>query len=127
MEAFSKRERRKIILLYQSGLDTEDIAQQMGASLSGVRRVWQQFREEGRNEPAFGNCGRKPTLTDDQMQQVRQIVQEKPDRFVREIAEEVERRLGVVVRRQTVGRWLSQLGLTRKKSRSTRRSSSVLT
>jgi transposase len=127
MEAFSKRERRKIILLYQSGLDTEDIAQQMGASLSGVRRVWQQFREEGRDEPAFGNCGRKPTMTDDQMRQVRQIVQEKPDRFVREIAEEVERRLGVVVRRQTVGRWLSQLGLTRKKSRSTRRSSSVPT
>ena len=127
MEAFSKRERRKIILLYQSGLDTEDIAQQMGASLSGVRRVWQQFREEGRDEPAFGNCGRKPTLTDDQMRQVRQIVQEKPDRFVREIAEEVERRLGVVARRQTVGRWLSRLGLTRKKSRSTRRSSSVPT
>jgi transposase len=125
MEAFSRRERRRIIALYQSGLDTEDIAQQMGASESGIRRVWQQFREEGRDEPAFGNCGRKPTLTDDQMQQVRQIVQEKPDRFVREIAEEVERRLGVSVRRQTVGRWLNQLGLTRKKSRFTPRSSSV--
>lgn len=125
MDAFSRRERRRIIALYQSGLDTEDIAQQMGASLSGVRRVWQQFREEGRDEPAFGNCGRKPTLSEDQMQQVRQIVQEKPDRFVREIAEEVERRLGVVVRRQTVGRWLDKLGLTRKKSRSTPRSSSV--
>jgi transposase len=127
MEAFSTRERRKIISLYQSGLDTEDIAQQMGASLSGVRRVWQQFREEGRDEPAFANCGRNPTLTDEQMQQVRQIVQEKPDRFVREVAEEVERRLGVIVRRQTVGRWLRQLGLTRKKSRSTRRSKSVPT
>jgi transposase len=127
MEAFSKRERRKIIWLYQSGLDTEDIAQQFGASLSGVRRVWQQFREEGRDEPAFGNCGRRPTLSDEQMQQVRQIVQEQPDRFVREVAEEVERRLGVTVRRQTVGRWLSKLGLTRKKSRSTRRSSSVRT
>jgi transposase len=108
-------------------LDTEEIAQQMGASESGVRRVWQQFREEGRDEPAFGNCGRKRTLTDDQMQQVRQIVQEKPDRFVREIAEEVERRLGVAVRRQTVGRWLAELGLTRKKSRFTRKSSSVPT
>jgi transposase len=127
MEAFSKRERRRIIWLYQKGLDTDDIAQQMGASESGVRRVWQQFREEGRDEPAFGNCGRKRTLTDDQMLQVRQIVQEKPDQFVREIAEEVERRLGVAVRRQTVGRWLAELGLTRKKSRFTRRSSSVPT
>jgi len=127
MEAFTRRERRKIISLYQSGLETEDVAQQMGASLSGVRRVWQQFREEGRDEPAFANCGRKPTLTDEQMQEVRRIVEEKPDRFVREIAEEVERRLGVVVRRQTVGRWLSKLGLTRKKSRSTPLSSSVRT
>jgi transposase len=127
MEAFSKRERRRIISLYQSGLDTEDVAQQMGASLSGVRRVWQQFREEGRDEPAFANCGRKPTLTDEQMQEVRQIVQEKPDRFVREVAQEVERRLGVVVRRQTVGRWLEKLGLTRKKSRCTPPSSSVRT
>jgi transposase len=127
MEAFTRRERRRIISLYQSGLDTEDVAQQMGASLSGVRRVWQQFREEGRDEPAFANCGRKPTLTDEQMQEVRQIVQEKPDRFVREVAEEVERRLGVVVRRQTVGRWLEKLGLTRKKSRSTPPSSSVRT
>jgi transposase len=119
MEAFTRRERRRIISLYQSGLDTEDVAQQMGASLSGVRRVWQQFREEGRDGPAFANCGRRPTLTDEQMQEVRRIVQERPDRFVREVAEEVERRLGVSVRRQTVGRWLGKLGLTRKKSRCT--------
>src|SRR5262245_1511796 len=119
MEAFTTRERRKIISLYQSGLDTEDIAQQFSASESGVRRVWQQYREEGRDEPAYGNCGRKPTLTEEQMQQVRQIAQEKPDRFVREVASEIQARLGVVVCRQTVGRWLRELGLTRKKSRST--------
>ena len=127
MDAFTRRERRKIISLYQGGLDTEDIAQQMGASLSGVRRVWQQFREEGRDAPAFANCGRKPTLSEAQMHEVRRIVEEQPDRFVREVAAEVERRLGVAVRRQTVGRWLSKLGLTRKKSRSTPRSNSVRT
>ena len=124
MEAFSRRERRKIISLYQSGLDTEDIAMQFSASDSGVRRVWQQYREQGRDEPAFANCGRKPTLTPEQMQQVRQIAQEKPDRFVREVAEEVEKRLGVAACRQTVGRWMRQLGLTRKQSRSMPPSSS---
>src|SRR5690348_1156038 len=101
MEAFTRRERRKIISLYQSGLDIEDVAQHMAASLSGVRRIWQQFREEGRDGPAFANCGRNPRLTDEQMQEVRRIVEEKPDRFVREVAEEVDRRLGVTVRRQT--------------------------
>jgi transposase len=127
MEAFTTRERRKIISLYQNGLDTEDIARQFSASESGVRRVWQQYREEGRDHPAYANCGRKPTLSAEQMQQVRQIAQEKPDAFVREIAEEIQSRLGVVARRQTVGRWLGQLGLTRKKSRSTPPSSSVRT
>ena len=127
MEAFSARERRKIISLYQSGLDTEDIAKQFSASESGVRRVWQQYREEGRDKPAYTNCGRKPTLSAQQMQQVREIAQEKPDRFVREIAEEIQLRLGIAACRQTVGRWLDELGLTRKKSRSTPPSSSVRT
>lgn len=127
MEAFTTRERREIISLYQSGLETEDIASQFAASESGVRRVWQQYREEGRDAPAYANCGRRPTLTAEQRQQVRQVVQEKPDRFVREIAEAVRDRLGVVACRQTVGRWLRELGLTRKKRRSTPRSSSVRT
>ena len=124
MGAFSQRERRKIIALYQEGLETSDIARQFGASESGVRRVWQQFREDGRDQPAFANCGRKPTLTDEQERQVKALVEERPDAFLRELAEEVEGRLGVKVCRQTVGRWLRGLGVTRKKSRCTPPSSS---
>ena len=123
MEAFTARERRKIISLYQRGLETKDIAGRFSASESGVRLVWQQFREEGRDAPAFANCGRKPTLTDAQREQVRQIVGERPDRFVREIAGEVRDRLGVAACRQTVGRWIREMGFTRKKSPSAPRSS----
>ena len=127
MEAFTRRERRKIIARYQQGWDTVDIAQHFGASESGVRRVWQQFREEGRDEPAFDNCGRKRTLTDEQLQRVGQIAEERPDAFLHELADEIAGRLGVRACRQTVGRWLRELGITRKKSRSTRPSSSVPT
>ena len=127
MEAFNRRERRKIISLYQQGWETADVAAQFGASESGVRRVWQQFREQGRDEPAFANCGRKPTLSGEQLEQVRRIVEERPDAFLRELADEIGRRLGVRACRQTVGRWLRDLGVTRKKSRSTPRSSSART
>ena len=127
MEAFTKRERRRMIARYQQGWDTVDIAQHFGASESGVRRVWQQFREQGRDEPAFANCGRGPTLTDEQLQQVRRIAEARPDAFLRELAEEVDARLGVRACRQTVGRWLRDLGITRKKSRSTPRNSSART
>jgi transposase len=125
MEAFTKRERRKIIARYQQGWDTVDIALHFGASESGVRRIWQQFREEGRDGPAFDNCGRKPTLTDEQLAQVRRIAETRPDAFLRELADEVAERLGVRACRQTVGRWLRDLGITRKKSRSMPRNSSV--
>jgi transposase len=127
MEAFTRRERRKIISLYKAGWDTEDIAQHFDASASGVRRVRQQFREENRDAPAFDRCGRKPTLTEQQKEQLRQIVQERPDRFMRELVDEVEKRLAITACRQTVGRWVRELGFTRKKSRCTPRSSSART
>jgi transposase len=127
MDAFSTRERRKIITLYQRGWDTEDIAQHFDASHAGVRRVWQQYREEGRDSPAYVNCGRRPTLDEAGRLQVLELARARPDAFCRELAEEVEQQLGVRVSRQTVGRWLRELGLTRKKSRSTPVSSSVRT
>ena len=118
MEAFSTRERRKIIALYHQGLDTEDIAQQFDASLAGVRRVWQQYREEGRDSPAYANCGRKPMLDESGRQQLLEIARRRPDAFCHELADEVEQKLGVRVTPQTIGRWLEELGITRKKSRS---------
>ena len=127
MEAFTRRERRGIIARYQQGWDTADIALHFGASESGVRRVWQQFREEGRDRPAFDNCGRKPTLTAEQLGQVRRLAEQRPDAFLHELADEIHARLGVHACRQTVGRWLRDLGITRKKSRCTRPSSSART
>jgi transposase len=92
-----------------------------------VRRVWQQFREEGRDGPAYANCGRRPTLDEAGRRQLLEIAARRPDAFCHELAEEVEQRMGVKVTRQTIGQWLRQLGVTRKKSRSTPASRSVQT
>jgi transposase len=127
MEAFSTRERRRIIALYQQGWDTEDIAHQFNASLAGVRRVWQQYREEGRDSAAYANCGRNPTLDEASKLQLLEMARQRPDAFCHELADEVEQKLGVRVTRQTIGRWLRQLGITRKKSRSMPASRSVWT
>ena len=127
MGAFTTRERRKIIAMYKQGWDTQDVAQQMGASVAGVRRIWQQYREEGRDTDAYANCGRRPTLDEAAQKKVVELINARPDAFCHEIADEVERQLGVKVSRQTIGRWLSRLGLSRKKSRSTPASSSVPT
>lgn len=119
MERFSLAVRKRIIELFQSGLEGEDVAQVMACSASGARRVWQRFREEGRVGPRPHAGGHTPKLDEDSRKRVLgELVAQKPDAFCRELADELNARTGVRVCRQTVGAWLAQLGLTRKKSRS---------
>jgi len=124
-EAFTQRERRAIIRHFERGLESPDIAPLFDASESGVRRVYQQYRQEGRDKPAFENCGRKPACDEQQKQQIIAIVQGRPDIFLHELAEQVQTQLKLKTSRHTLGRWLDQWGITRKKSPSTRRNSSV--
>jgi len=119
MAAFTTRERRRIIELYQRGLDTADVAEQFGASQSGIRRIWQQYREEGRDHAAYANCGAKPTLDEAGQQKLRELAGARADAFCRELADDLHAAVGVRLSRQTIGRWLTAFGLTRKKSRST--------
>lgn len=120
MEAFSLAVRRRMIELYQSGLETEDVVQILACSPAGARRVWQRYREDGRVGPRPHAGGHVPRLDEEQKKQVlRELIAARPDAFCRELADELETRSGVRVCRQTIGRWLEELGLTRKKSRCT--------
>ena len=125
MEPLSLAVRRRIIELFQSNLEGDDVAVVMACSPAAARRVWQRFRENGRVEPLPHGGGHPPKLDDEQKKQVLgELVAQKPDAFCRELADELHSRTGVRVCRQTVGTWLKELGLTRKKSRCTPRSSS---
>lgn len=126
-EAFTQRERRAIIKYFEQGLDSPEIAPLFDASESGVRRVYQQYREEGRDKPAYENCGRHAACDDTQKQQIIAMVQRRPDIFLHELAEQVQAELKLRTSRHSLGRWLSQWGITRKKRLSTPRSSSVRT
>ena len=117
--AFTPRERRRIIDLFQRGLEGDDVAEVMAASPAGVRRVWQQYREEGRDHDAYANCGRKPTLDEAGQLQLLTLARVRPDAFCRELADDLHAATGVRLSRQRIGRRLARLGLTRKKSRST--------
>ena len=120
MEAFSLSVRRRIIELFQSGLEGDDVAEIMACSPAAARRIWQRYREEGLIGPRPHAGGHTPRLSDEQKKQIlSELVAQKPDAFSRELADELHARTGVRVCRQTIGAWLAQLGLTRKKSRCT--------
>jgi len=128
MEPFSLAVRRRIIALFQSGLEGDDVAEVMACSPSGARGIWQEYREEGRIEPRPHGGGHTPKLSDEQKKQVLgELVAHKPDAFCRELSDDLHARTGVRVCRQTIGTWLKDLGLTRKKSRYTPPSKSVRT
>ena len=125
MEAFSLAVRRRIIERFQSGLEGDDVAEIMACSPAAARRIWQRYREEGLVGPRPHAGGHTPKLDDEQKKQVLgELVARRPDAFCRELVDELEARTGVRVCRQTIGSWLAELGLTRKKSRSSPPSSS---
>ncbi len=71
MEPYPLSVRKRIIEKYQSGLDTQDIAEDYGYCLAGMRRVWQRFRETGSMVPRPRNSGRKPRFDAAALEQLR--------------------------------------------------------
>jgi len=115
MEPYPQSVRRKIVEKYQSGLDTNDIAEDYGYCEAGVRRVWQRFRETGSIEPKQGKVGRKPRFDAVSLEKLREQVKLQPDATLAELRKAV----GVDADLSCYCRALKKLKLTRKKSRST--------
>lgn len=114
MEAYPLQIRKRIIVLYDQGMKTKQIAELFGLCRAGVRRVRQHYRERGTLEPAPRACGRKPALAVDEQRRLRELVEQKPDATLAELHQQ----LGVDVHVATIDRWLTRLGLSLKKSRS---------
>ncbi len=125
-EKFNRRTRRHIIKLYEDGKSTREIAAAVGGSVSGVRRVRQHHRERGTIEPlshAGGHAGRTPALE----AALRELHEQQPDAYLHELRDRLEENTGVSKGLSTVGRWLLQMGITRKKRPPTPPNSSVKT
>ena len=60
--------------------DTEDkIASDKAVNKSTVTKLWSKYRSTGSYSPRPHRRGRKPTLSDDQLEQIRQKIVERPD------------------------------------------------
>ncbi|MGN6625776.1 MAG: helix-turn-helix domain-containing protein [Tepidisphaeraceae bacterium] len=118
MEPLPRRMRERIVALYEQGLPTRRIADVLGTSRSGTRRIRQNLRERGTLEPARARTGYASGLTPEVAERLRELVAAEPG-ATRAVLRE---RLGVTADVRTIGRWLAKLGLVLKKSRSAPRS-----
>jgi transposase len=113
MEAYPLLVRKRIIELYQQNKSTKEIAELFGICPSGTRRIKQNLRERGTIAPRPRNAGRKPKLTEQVAQQIRDYIAADPDCT----REELKTALNLTVSLQAISKWLKKLGLVLKKSR----------
>jgi transposase len=118
MKAYHPDLRQRIVDAYQKA---EGSVRELAARFKVAPRTVQNYlnlkRETGSVEPRPHGGGPVPKLDDAGVRELRAVVEEKNDRTLDEIADELDRRRHVRVGRTTVWRVLDRLGLTRKKRR----------
>lgn len=98
------------------------LAQMLGVSVSSIKRVWQRWRRTGRSQAWPHAGGKRPKLTNQQVEQVRQYVLADTDTTLREVQRWLETTQDLRLSLPTLSRLLAKLDLPRKKSHCTRRS-----
>src|SRR3954447_4404977 len=112
MKAISEDLRKRILETIQRGDGSlRQIARRFLVSVSFITRLLQLHRSTGSLEPRPHGGGNPAILSPEDLQQLRELVQQQPDATL----EELRQRLGVSCSLMTISRALRKLGLPRKK------------
>ena len=103
--------RELLVKGYEKSGDAEAIAQAYSVSERTVYRLAQQKRDTGSVELRTSQRGRKPVLTEEDKQNIRECVEERPDITI----EEVREKLHLTASYSTVERAIQAMGCTLKK------------
>lgn len=120
--ALSMDLRKRIIAAAQAGHGTTQIARRFDVSERSVRQFKQRWRE-GRLEPDRSGPRNPTKITPDDEAIIRQRIAQNPGVTLRELADAINKPVAL----STIHRTLKRLGITFKKSRSTRPSNNAKT
>ena len=87
--------RKKIIEARKNGLKIAEISKAYNTSESSVNRLIRQERETGSIEPQTHRRGRKPTLNEQGLENLRALILSRPDITLEEIKEEMNLSIGI--------------------------------
>jgi transposase len=118
MEAYSIDLRERVVAVCDEGTETrEETAQRLCVSTSFIRKLLRRRRQSGSIAPKPHAGGGRPSLEKADLQQVRRLVEQKPDATLAELCQRLAAHAGRRVRGWTMCRALQKLKLPRKKSR----------
>lgn len=103
--------RELLVKGYEKSRDAKAIARAYSVSERTVYRLAQQKRETGSVALQTSRRGRKPALTEEDQENIRKSIEEKPDITVGELREQLD----LSASPSTVGRAIHEMGYTRKK------------
>ena len=98
------------------------LARRFSVDLKSVRRIVARAKATGSCAPLPHGGGLPPTITDEELPDLRELVAARPDSTAQELADEWSRRKGQVIHRSSMVRALSRAELSTKKKRIARSS-----
>lgn len=111
--AISEEKREMIISHKKNGKKGTEIASWLFISKDTVSRIWMTYIETGSYLPAPQNCGRKPAVTEEVMNEIVLALQKTPDKTLSELIEDFK----LQISQSALHRRLKKLGFTYKKRR----------
>jgi len=105
--------RKRIIDAKLRGDTETKIPLDKAVSKSTVTKLWALYRETGSYSPRPNPCGRKPVLSLEQLEQIRQTIAERPDITLAELKEQLSLPVSIASLSESVR---FKLGLRYKKN-----------
>lgn len=116
MKAYSLDFRQKIVDTYlEGGISQRQLAARFCVTLSFIEKLLKQYRETGNIASKIRIKQTPPKLNEQQLNILKEIVEENNDATLAEIREELEKKAGVLISRSTVDRMLQKMDITSKK------------
>jgi transposase len=121
MNAYSVDLRERIVAAVTSGMSRPDALRTFQISAATLGRYLKQHRESGDLTPRRHTAGRQPHIAPEQYAALRELIAATPDATLAETCHQWQQRTGVLVSQATMCRALAQIGWTRKKKSSGKR------
>src|SRR5919202_6333654 len=116
MKAYSIDLRQKIVEAYNNQEGSyRQLAQRFRVSFSFVKRLLKRYKDTGKIEPKPHGGGQRSKVEPEQLEIVRQLVEEDNDAILEELRSCFYQKTQLRVSRATMGRIVQKLNLTRKK------------
>lgn len=116
MKALSNDIRSRLIAAKNAGEGSvAKLAKQFRVGTATVQRLFKQFKETGKIDPLPHGGGVRDKISDSDLPKLKDLIAEKPDRTLQEIADEWLTKYSVTVSTSTVSRSIQRCNLTLKK------------